>query len=373
MDSADSADSADSQAPKTHRKTGSLEVKDTEDHLFSNLLAPQKNKYELLRIHFPELAKYVDKDSIKEQDPVFMGKEESRQISDLIFEATLTVKTRPRCDFLVLIEHQSTPDSIMSLRMLRGILAIWNKRRQKQETRSYKSFLRPVIPLVIFTGAKNWRMKSLRELGAEVLKPIKKHVPKAVYDLLLSGYADFRPLFWNLNKERLEDLLAAKSVVGMVLACFGSQHDKGQTTRLVREVKKELGLGNYSDQELVDCVTLVLNLLANREHPNYGKFMADLESVLEDKDVDFDKGSYAEKRWLEGQREGLLEGRREGRREGQLEGMRKVNKRLIKKKFPEADLQVVEAKLQEINDPEELAIMNEKIFYTQKLEDILEI
>ena len=97
-----------------------------------------------------------------------------------------------------------------------------------------------------------------------------------------------------------------------------------------------------------------------------------LEGVLEEKDVGFDKGSYAEKRWLAGQREGRREGRRAGRREG-LKALRKVNKQLIKKKFPEADLQVVEAKLQDMNDPEELAIMNEKIFYAQKLEDIFPI
>lgn len=56
----------------------------------------------------------------------------------------------------VLIEHQSTPDRLMALRMLGYQLRIWERHLARPEQRSRTRPLPLIIPVVIYQGRRQW-------------------------------------------------------------------------------------------------------------------------------------------------------------------------------------------------------------------------
>ncbi len=68
----------------------------------------------------------------------------------------------------VLLEHQSTPDPWLRLRLLKYSIRIWerDRRRHPQEKQ-----LRPIVPLVLYQGGRVWReAREFAELFAEAVR-----------------------------------------------------------------------------------------------------------------------------------------------------------------------------------------------------------
>ncbi|MBI1292262.1 transposase, partial [bacterium] len=80
----------------------------------------------------------------------------------------------------VLLEHQSTPDRWMPLRLLIYMTRIWQEMRKQGTT---DGWLAPVMPIVVYQGARQWEVPtSLGELFA-------------LSDEARAGLAPFLPAF----------------------------------------------------------------------------------------------------------------------------------------------------------------------------------
>jgi hypothetical protein len=107
----------------------------------------------------------------------------------------------------ILIEHQSEPDRLMTLRLLEYMVQIWKKqvRDHVQRHGSAASVrLQPVLPVVFYTGSYAWeRLGQLLDLMVDAAD-LRRHLP------------EFEPVFVNLP-ELPEDRLSSAGPFGEVL------------------------------------------------------------------------------------------------------------------------------------------------------------
>jgi predicted transposase YdaD len=83
----------------------------------------------------------------------------------------------------VLHEHQSTPDPLMSYRLLRYMLRIWERwlEAERQRTGRRPVRLPAIVPVVLYHGVKAWNVPQdfldLIDLPPESLPAARKHLP----------------------------------------------------------------------------------------------------------------------------------------------------------------------------------------------------
>jgi hypothetical protein len=107
----------------------------------------------------------------------------------------------------ILIEHQSEPDRLMTLRLLEYMVQIWKKqvRDHVQQHGSAASVrLQPILPVVVYTGSYAWeQLGQLIDLMVDA-SDLRRHLP------------EFEPVFVNLP-ELPEGRLSAAGPFGEVL------------------------------------------------------------------------------------------------------------------------------------------------------------
>ena len=81
----------------------------------------------------------------------------------------------------ILIEHQSTVDRMMGFRLLFYMCQIWNEQRSAlEQSRVPKSRwrLRPIIPIVYYTGSQRWEMPLSLSTVMDVPEVLSRFVPR---------------------------------------------------------------------------------------------------------------------------------------------------------------------------------------------------
>jgi predicted transposase/invertase (TIGR01784 family) len=121
------------------------------DALFRFMFSRPEHAAPLIRSRLPpELARSVDWSSLELQPGSFVDRELEWRHTDLLFGAKLDGR-----DALVyvLVEHQSTPDPLMPLRVLRYIVRIWDE-CLRHDTAAAR--LPAVLPIVVYHGRAAW-------------------------------------------------------------------------------------------------------------------------------------------------------------------------------------------------------------------------
>ena len=120
------------------------------DRFFRSSMADLKTAKEFFHQHLPATIKdIIDFNSIKPQKDSFVGDDLSSQIADMLYSINFNGK---QGYLYLLVEHQSTIDPMMPLRLLKYILAIIDNHRKK--TRNNK--LPIIYPIVFYTGPKTY-------------------------------------------------------------------------------------------------------------------------------------------------------------------------------------------------------------------------
>ncbi len=105
-----------------------------------------------LRHHLPPAqAQQLDYDSLVLKPGSFVGQALSQTHSDLLFHARLL--GGENLFLYIVLEHQSTPDLWMPLRLLRSAVEIWNGESRDNQT----THLTPVVPFVVSQGPQRWQ------------------------------------------------------------------------------------------------------------------------------------------------------------------------------------------------------------------------
>jgi len=105
---------------------------------------------EFLKEYFPEIATKIDPGSLRPTDGTLISSDLQEKRTDLIYHATFEEK--PGYLYL-LLEHQSSPDAMMPLRLMEYFLQIIRRDLSLQKKKKKKIF--PIVyPCIIYNGKK---------------------------------------------------------------------------------------------------------------------------------------------------------------------------------------------------------------------------
>jgi hypothetical protein len=180
------------------------------DHAIRNLLKNTHNLEDLLREVIPEQLPALDVRRAALADRDFLLPDWRERSCDLFFEIPLRLPvTDLHVLVCVLLEHQSSADPNMPLRMLLFAAWYWEREWKRWEThhpRGHPLRLPPVIPIVFHTGATPWHTN--RRLSELIATP----------PLFQAFAPDWRVHFYDLAEHSPQELLSAPASLLEALA-----------------------------------------------------------------------------------------------------------------------------------------------------------
>lgn len=321
------------------------------------------NVRDLLCVLRDNVVERIDFTRLKSVKTTFVKRDYRRAESDIVLTAPLLSKTGKRLRreivIYILIEHQSQPDRLMPLRVLDYVIQIFNY-QIRQWTATHKSTsklrLQPVLPVVFYTGSRNWN-----------------HVGRLV-DLVESGELFERetplmePLFLNLPKVSAKRLTAQGGFFGWVLRLIQCQTDKPmQFKNLVEQAVRHL------EQMPVDQQSRWLDLLSYIHaliyHQRSGVEQPRLQEVVQQsahsakhqEEILQMAQTYAE--------ELRAEGREKGREEGQLAGLQRALLSQLRARFGKISKKI-EHTITSTADIEQLDTWLARVLTAKKMSDM---
>ena len=129
------------------------EVTKPHDHLFRSVFRDESEAAGLLRGNLPQVvASELLWSSLKRRDRSYIDDRLRGSESDLLFEVQRKPDRAPAWLY-VLLEHQSTADHWLRLRLLKYSIRIWEEDRTQHPEETH---LRPIVPLVLYQGRSGW-------------------------------------------------------------------------------------------------------------------------------------------------------------------------------------------------------------------------
>jgi len=157
---------------------------------------------------------------------------------DLVYR--VNVADCPVC-FYILLEHQSTPDPLMALRVLEYITLVWQNHRKTAE-HSTPLRLPVVIPVVLYPGPGQWRsarrLRDLMEIPPGIRDWVDSFSPDCRFCLIelaglpmdrLADGATARAILSALQAQRTGDL--EFDAVAQIVAELFADHDQATALR----------------------------------------------------------------------------------------------------------------------------------------------
>ena len=146
------------------------EISKPHDHLFRSVFGEDKEAEaaSLLQACLPPaVSRELLWSSLKWQSVSFIDDRLRDSESDLLYAIRRTADGASAWLY-VLLEHQSTPDPWLRLRLLKYSIRIWERDRQRHPQEQQ---LRPIVPLVLYQGGRVWReAREFAELFSEVVR-----------------------------------------------------------------------------------------------------------------------------------------------------------------------------------------------------------
>ena len=285
------------------------EITTPHNNLFRSVFGDTGEASALLRAHLPPaISRQLRWSTLALQPVGFIDSRLRDSESDLLFLIRRKTDAAPVWLY-VLLEHQSTPDEWLRLRLLKYSIRIWERDRRRHPHRKQ---LRPILPLVLYQGRRRWRHgREFSELFAQQVRhwPWVPHYAHLLVDQTrarpdqvrgeLRGRIAQLAMMATLRRnwpllQRLVPLLAELARVGTAAEDWEEIVVYIAATR-TREPRRW--------QRFADAV--------RRRVPGGGELMNKTERMLQ---------IYADVKEQEWRREGRKEGRRQGRREGRKEG-----------------------------------------------------
>jgi len=279
------------------------------DKLLKATFSIPENARGLFRPHLPpDLAAAIAWDSLKVESSSFVDPRFAASESDLLFRIRIG---QSDAYLYLLLEHQSSEDPRMALRVMGYIVRIWER---FASTHPPADKLPPVLPVVLAQDNRPWTTSTrlediigIPEAMAEQLRPWQPTLRFQLLELVRMRYEDIggtpkgilalRALKAEPMDELLSDPVWEKSILSVL--------SEGALERVMRHLYD----GNVSREEFAERI--------RRLHAE------PLESTIM---------TLADQFRAEGLQTGLSQGRNEGRSEGQLQAMRSAILRTLELK-----------------------------------------
>ena len=131
------------------------EVSKPHDRLFRAVFREETEATGLLRAYLPEaVSRELLWSSIEFDAVSFIDDRLRESESDLLYAIRRQAGGAPAWLY-VLLEHQSTPDAWLRLRLLKYRIRIWERDRRRHPKEEQ---LRLIVPLVLYQGERGWRI-----------------------------------------------------------------------------------------------------------------------------------------------------------------------------------------------------------------------
>lgn len=153
------------------------------------LLENTENLRGLLEIIASDLVEHFDFSRVKIENTTFISDDLRQQVSDLVYLLPFREKANASAAevmIYILVEHQSTVDRTMGLRLLSYMCQIWERQRREYITQKVPKGewrFQPIIPIVFYTGEQKWEMLPSLETLMDLPEALSRFLPR--FDVLL--------------------------------------------------------------------------------------------------------------------------------------------------------------------------------------------
>ena len=266
------------------------------DRLFRAVFSDAGEAASLLRNALPDtIRSSFDWTTLSQRDGTFIDEELRESQTDLLYQVEHTETGQPMSVY-VLLEHQSSPDPLMRLRMLRYCCRIWeDDLRSEPERRE----LRPIVPIVFYQGARGWTYSTeFADLFPETARAWP-WIPRFAHVLLDQT---------TLAPEAVAGNVKTRIVQLLMMAAFG--HWAPEALRLAAELASLPEAGGESNLDL-----FLLYLTTTQENEGIDTFKETMQH--HGIDIGGKLMTYAQEMLEKGRAEGQAEGRAEGEATGE--------------------------------------------------------
>lgn len=293
------------------------------DALFKAVFSRPERAAEVLQgVLAPAVVEEIALDSLTLEPGSFVDEELREQFTDLLFSARTRGGHELRVYFL--LEHQSTFDRWIALRLLDYMADIWKDFVRREPSAVYLPF---IVPVVVHHGDGGWKARTCFEelFGSPAAETLLAYTPRFSFSVDdLTGQD--------------EDALRRRAVSAQTRLTLLSLRSMRRLTDLRRWLEALRGLFDELLQEHDGEYAFALLLRYDFEvrqdddHPTLGTFAAELSQERNMQTI----AQMLENRGLQiGLEKGRQEGRREGRQEGRQEGLRTILTRQLQRRFGE--------------------------------------
>ncbi|MDM8521532.1 Rpn family recombination-promoting nuclease/putative transposase [Anaerolineales bacterium HSG6] len=172
------------------------------DKLFRDTFYELRAARDFLHHYLPsELSTLLNLDTLEISKDSFIDPALQEHFSDVLYHVSLT--NGEPLDVYILFEHKSYPDKWVARQLLRYMDKIWTQQEQQEKPLTY---LRPVLPLVIYHGQRGWTIDRQFQglFSPDLPSALRPYLPDFRYWLLdLSDYPDEKITGWVILQARL--------------------------------------------------------------------------------------------------------------------------------------------------------------------------
>ncbi len=327
------------------------------------LIRQRENLEALLKMVAGQLADALDFARVTQVNRSFISEELRTQESDMIFRIPFRDPTGTCEEVIVylLIEHQSTMDRSMGLRLLSYMTHIWmEERREWQEAKRPQGEWRltPIVPIVFYTGTGEWKAPISLTVLMDLPEVLKRFVPT------------FDTLLLDVNATDPEQLTQNGDPLGWLLTIL--RHEKSETPVMRQALLDVLqGLSDWqqapSDQYTRAVMYLFLFILHRRDAKDHQDLLRILaEEHTHNREIVDMAESIIQLSEQRGHQQGIEQGRQQGIEQGRQQGIEQGARQMsiestlliLTERFPDADVPAIEPRLEAIADLNRLRELN---------------
>lgn len=316
------------------------------DKLFVQGFSDPTNAAALLKTQFPvELAARIDWSALVLQNGSFIDSQYRKTQTDLLFTTTFAGRS---CRLYLLFEHQSSPDPLMALRLLRYKIRIWEAFLKEHPGEP----LPVVLATVLAQNGSKWevsqKFSDLLDLPEDLVAVLRPFIPDFSFGLMQLAETPFESLPGTPAGILILRVMKAERLNQLLNDAVWDESLIGQVPTPLFELLLRYILSADIDKEAFETKIQEIQNPATRANAM----------------------SLAQVYRQEGHQEGRREGRQAGRQEGRQEGEVIFAVRQLQRKFPTIAAQATPLVSQ--LDEEQLLAFGEAILFLTTETDCLD-
>lgn len=306
--------------------------RDYPDRAIRDALVHPEHLHALLRQVAPEIADRLDYSRLEEVQRPYLLDDWRQREADILVRLPLLDTAGAEVLVCILIEHQSSADPVMPLRLLLYGVLHWEQQwRAWEQQHAYREPLRltPILPVVLHTGPQQWKTnRKLADLfaGSEELGGWAPQWPARLYDLAAhsaTALVQSSDAWWQAMAVVRAEWLNAEEFAAVLAEAIRRLEGWGQRDRVGWQQLVRLvlywGLFRRPTEEHAEILEQVRKSVANVE------LMREVETMSQQM-----KQNYEQELLARGEQRGERRGLEQGRREAYRTFLRKQ----LTKRFP---------------------------------------